>query len=620
MEKPRTIIPAILTDFRQCWRQLFVTHVIYSIVTSVLLAVLTGTALNLFLWMSGNKAVLSDQDILFFFITPAGLVTLIAFGSLEIAIFAVGYAALMTIGFHASHGHFIVYRQALFFVVERGWGILRVTVQIMVRAFMSASPFIAAGAFVFMHFLTAHDINYYLNEKPREFWIAGALIGAISAVLAIVLIRLFAGWIFALPLLLFEDVPASKALAEGKKAAAGHIKSLVWWLAGWVLASGALAATVPAITGPVGGFAVPRLVQNMGWLAFALGGLIMAGAVLGFLVSFINTSILSLLIVHLYRSAGLGNRYDIHKEGITKGQGHFAGLKMTRGLVGGACALCVLVSTAVGYDLIQRLDFEDRAQVMAHRGASAQAPENTLAAVEAAIASGAEWVEIDIQETADGKVVVIHDSDLKKIAGVDLKIWDATTEKLRSIDIGSWFSPEFKNERVPTLEQVLLACKGRIRVNIELKYYGHNDRLEERCVKTVESVDMASDIVVMSLDLKGIQKIRALRPGWKIGLLTSVTVGDPTKLDLDFLAVNANFITRALVKRSHKAGKKVFAWTVNDPVGMSTMMSRGVDGIITDEPAMAVAVLDQRKRLSPPERLLIELAAVFGMTPKYLAQ
>ena len=236
---------------------------------------------------------------------------------------------------------------------------------------------------------------------------------------------------------------------------------------------------------------------------------------------------------------------------------------------------------------------------MAHRGASSVAPENTLAAVKQAIEDGADWVEIDVQETADGEVVVMHDSDFMKLAGVDLKIWNATRTDLAEIDIGSWFDPTFKDERVPTLQDVLTECKGRIGVNIELKYYGHDDQLEQRVVDIVEALDMASNVVVMSLKADAVKKMKSLRPSWKVGLLMSVSAGGLQNIEADFVAVNASFADRRFVRSVHDVGKEVYVWTVNDAPTMSAMMSRGVDGVITDKPALARSVLELRVRLKP---------------------
>jgi glycerophosphoryl diester phosphodiesterase len=152
-------------------------------------------------------------------------------------------------------------------------------------------------------------------------------------------------------------------------------------------------------------------------------------------------------------------------------------------------------------------------------------------------------------------------------------------------------------------------------VLIELKYYGHSQRLEERVVGLVEAAGMADQVMVMSLSHEGVRKIRQLRPDWKVGLLSSVAVGNVTKLDLDFLGLNARTTSRKLVRQAHKRGVQVHVWTVNDPVDMSTMLGRGVDGLITDHPALAREVLEERADASIGEKLLIDLAGVLGKKP-----
>ena len=242
------------------------------------------------------------------------------------------------------------------------------------------------------------------------------------------------------------------------------------------------------------------------------------------------------------------------------------------------------------------------------------APENTLVAIQAAIDAGADWVEIDVQETADGEIVVIHDSDLKKVSGKPMKVSDSSISELQAVDIGSWFGPEFSDERIPSLQQVLELCKGKIGVNIELKYYGSERRLEEGVARIVEATEMQDQVLLMSLNYSGIKMMRELRPDWKVGLLSATAIGDLTSLDADFLAVAMGMASAGFVRRAHEAGKKVYVWTVNDPVSMSRMISLGVDGIITDEPEMARQVLLERKNLSSAQRLLIHTALLFGQS------
>ncbi len=288
---------------------------------------------------------------------------------------------------------------------------------------------------------------------------------------------------------------------------------------------------------------------------------------------------------------------------------------MTRPRLLAGSIVGILLAVTVGFLVMRSVRLVDQCEIIAHRGASAAAPENTMAAVKRAIEDGADWVEIDVQETADGEIVVFHDSDFMKLAGNKLRIWDATMADLKEIDIGSWFNPRFKDERVPTLAQVLQACKGKAGVNIELKYYGHDRDLEKRVIQNVEENDMASEVVIMSLKMDAVNKMKSLRPDWKVGLLMSVAAGDTSTLNVDFLAVNTRFADRSFIRSTHKNGKQVITWTVNDAPTMSIMIGRRVNGLITDEPALARTVLKQRALLSAPERLLLELAGMLGVVP-----
>ena len=119
---------------------------------------------------------------------------------------------------------------------------------------------------------------------------------------------------------------------------------------------------------------------------------------------------------------------------------------------------------------------------------------------------------------------------------------------------------------------------------------------------------MADQVALMSLSYPAIQKARAMRPDLRNGVLAATAVGDLAGLETDFLAVNLGLVTPELIRSAHAAGKDVYAWTVNDPLTMSRLISQGIDGLITDEPALARKVLADRAELSTPERLLLWLA------------
>ncbi len=465
---------------------------------------------------------------------------------------------------------------------------------------------------VYWAFLRQHDINYYLANRPPEFlWavgIAGVLVAGLGALLAIKVV----GWMLALPAVLFEDLGPRDAIRDSIADSRGHRWRLFGWIVAWLVV-GAVASTVLTWTiGLLGRLIVPQTGDTMTVVALAMGAIGFLSLVTNAALSWLSASLFALLFVRLYRDiSGPGAlARDLAEPGSL---GDRPAIRIPRKglLLGGA--LAVLASVVAAALLAHSVRLEDDTLIIAHRGAALHAPENTLASVRKAIEDSTDYIEIDVQETADGDVVVFHDSDFMKTARNPLTIWNARGADIDRIDVGSWFDPAYAAERVPTLEEVLLAARGRTRVNIELKYYGRDEDLERRVIDIVERTGMVDQVVLMSLKYDKVQKIRSLRPDWTYGLLTSVSLGDPTRFDVDFLAVNAVAATRGFVERAHRRGLDVYVWTVNDPYLMSAMMSRNVDGIITDDPGLAREVLDIRSRMDPVQRLLVGIGTEIGV-------
>ena len=614
MKEIRPLVAGAWNDFRRTWPALIATDVLYKVLAFVLLTPLVGLALRLLVSTSGTS-VLADTDILFFVLSPIGVVTLIVVGAVGLAIVALEQACLMTIGFGAGHDKRVRYSDALRYGARYAPRVLHLTLRIGARTLLIAAPFLLAGGLVYLSLLTDFDINYYLAERPPAFWTAAFLIGGILLVLAVVLVPRLIGWAFALPLLLFEAVPVRQVLSISQERVTGHRWTITVTLVGWALASTLFSALVLGMVGLVGRLVVPAVAGQMALLVLVMGGVLLLWNGANLVLSLVAASAFALLVIRLYDALAVAPQKSLDWEGADA-LGERREWRVSMKTLVGGLVVAAAVAGLVGAFFVDTIRLDADVLVIAHRGAAGAAPENTLASIERAILDGTDLVEIDVQETADGEVVVIHDSDLMKIGGVNLAIWDATYEQLQAVDVGSWFAPEFSDERVPSLQQVLELCKGRADVDIELKYYGHDDRLEERVVEIVERTGMESQIVVMSLKYDAIQKVRTLRPGWTIGLLTAKAVGDLTRLDADFLAVHAGLANPRFIKSAHAREKDVFVWTVNDPIQMATMVGRGVDGIITDEPALARTVLEQLDEMNVVERLMLEFSLWFGVVPK----
>jgi len=610
-----SVFVAALGDFMRAWPQLLATDVIYKIIAFVVLTPLVGGALRIFLSTSGS-AVVADQDILYFVLSPIGLITLVVVGTVSLAIVSLEEACLMAIGFGRLRGLHVSTADALWYGVSHTWSILVLATRILIRVLLIATPFLAAGGLLYLLLLGNHDINYYLAERPPVFLLTAGVIASLLTVMAVLVIRRLLAWSFALPLLLFEGLGPAEAMTASEHRVRGHrwivASVLVAWGAGGIL----LSALPPAVAGTVGRWTVPTFAGSMGVLVVVVGGILVLWGALNLLVTMVNSALFALLTVRLYDSFGSSDEAQLSKlkhlnRTETTNRRRISAKAVVAGL-----AVAAIATTAVGHLLVNRVRMDDDVVVIAHRGAAGRAPENTLASVAAAIEDGTDVVEIDVQETADGRVIVIHDSDFMRVGGVALNVWDGTFDEVRQIDIGSWFGAEFSDQRPPTLAEVLEMCKGKAHLDIELKYYGHDQMLEQRVVDIVELAGMTDQMVVMSLKHEAVQKMKELRPGWTVGLLTAKAVGDLTRSDADFLAVHTGIANPGFVRRAHRAGKDVYVWTVNDRINMSRMMSWGVDGLITDEPALAKEVIAERAEMSSAERLVVAAAFWIGLKPK----
>lgn len=226
--------------------------------------------------------------------------------------------------------------------------------------------------------------------------------------------------------------------------------------------------------------------------------------------------------------------------------------------------------------------------VAAHRGYSAEAPENTIPAFEAAIANLTDYVELDVQELKDGTVVVMHDSNFKRVAGLKKNVWEVEYDDIKDLDVGKWFSEEFEGTTIPTLEEVLELSKGRLKLNIEIKLNGHEKNLEKSVVELIEKYEMEDECVITSFQSKALKKVKEYNKKVKTGYVLHVAYGDFSNVEFaDALSVNYSFATQSLVNDAHNAGMEIYVWTVNTAEAINEMLERGVDMIITDDPVLA---------------------------------
>ena len=242
-----------------------------------------------------------------------------------------------------------------------------------------------------------------------------------------------------------------------------------------------------------------------------------------------------------------------------------------------------------------RLALFQNPTVMAHRGLSANAPENTLYAFSDAISVGADFIELDVQQTRDGVLVVMHDSNLKRTTGVNKDIWDVDYADIQNLDAGSWFDPAYANARIPTLEETLQFVDKRARLNIEIKPTKHgSDTLEQDVAELITQYQYTDACYVTSFSYSSLKKVKEVNPEIRTGYLMSVAYGQFYSLKYaDAFSLNKVFVTSQVVNAAHQQGKQIFAWTVNSMSEVRSLCNLHVDSIITDDPVMVQNVISR---------------------------
>lgn len=591
---------------RRCLKQLFIAHLVFIALGIIIFGPLAGLLGQFVLYLSGQD-VLADMDILYFLLTPFGVGAVILFCALMIMIVTLEAATMMIVCSANLAGRNVSTLSSLYTAAAKGLNIGSFSIRLVLRLLLIILPFLAAAGILAKLLISDHDINYYLSTTPPVFIAAAVIIGFLLLLMTFILIRKLISWSLALPLILFTNFSPAQSFNQSRQLISGHRQLVFKVFSLWTGLIFALTTAIFTVIQFTGSYFVTFFYDSIHLMIPFLGGLAIIFFVTNLLVTALTSGGFASLLTILFSTFSPDTRMDIvgSSDQTAHVQGKMPGL--TALLAAG-----VIVSIFAGKWLLNDLQSEDNVAIIAHRGAAGKAPENTVAAVKQAIKDGADWVEIDVQESKDGEVIVIHDGDFMKIAGNNLRVSEGTLEQIKEIDIGSWFAPEFSGERTPTLKEILEIVRGKAGLIIELKYYGQDQQLEQRVVNTIKEAGSIDKFSIMSLKSKGVAKIRSIQPDWTTGLLAAKAFGNLSAIDVDYLAVNMGMATSSFIKQSHSAGKQVFVWTVNDPVSMSKMISKGIDGLITDEPEMARELLHERSKMSSVERLLIHTAVILN--------
>lgn len=411
-------------------------------------------------------------------------------------------------------------------------------------------------------------------------------------VLVIVIITCFTvRWMFSLHVLLLDKQVDKRFLKRSAKVLKSHLKTVMGYFLGYGLVTLIVLALGILLLGliTIGLFSFTSFeVETSLAIVFSLG---MIGLIF---LSIISMPFSIIMMTKLYHDFSENNEpVDVKSiEGSTR-----LNKLLSNRIFIGLSSVAVLIVSYVFIE-VTILSFQDvkyDVGITAHRGSSLEAPENTMSAIVRAYENGATHVEIDVQLTKDNQIILAHDETFKRTSKHDQRPDEMTLEEIQSLDVGAWFSEDYIGEKVPTLQDVMTYCHGKMIINIEIKGSKYSPGIYSILNDLIHQNDFVKSCVITSLNYDDLIYMENLTPELKTGYIMFVALGDLEKLDVDFYSIEAGNVSEDFVSDAHQIGREVHVWTVNDMLQMEEMIGFGVDNIITDNDKVLKNLINQNK-------------------------
>lgn len=619
----RSILVDSAARLRRSPVAILVALALAELAAATVLAPLGAAAVDWIVRRSGHYAV-ANVEIVGFVLSPGGLATLVTAGIVIAVTFQLGRAAgLLAAQGRAGHG--VSGGIAAFVGAVRR--LPRVT-ELAARQFaivaLHAAPFVAALGGIAWLVLRGVDLYWLVNTRPLRLWVGVACAAPIAIVGAVHVLRRARGWSIALPLCLLGGRMPRAALGEAPALLRGRMPMVIAARVGWFVACGVGGFVLLAAVHMAAEAIMRRELGGLKSTAVAAGVVLLAYGAVATIVSLVATAG-DVLVVHSIWRLVDGSAADGSAASARRGPATSNGEPMPRARRMRLMVIAVLgaasIAAAIGVvGLLRSIQQPIHVELTAHRGAAMAAPENTLPAIRAAIALGADRIEIDAMSSADDAVVVFHDTDLRRLANDPRRVADLTFDELRTFDVGAWFDNAFAGERIPTLDEVFDATAGQTPLNIELKVArGEETALAEAVAAIVRSHGAAGGrdadrpsrraAIVTSLSPRALEAVRLADPSIPIGIIVTASIGDLRRLDVDFLSVDSRLATPDFLARAAGANLPVHVWNVRDADQLTQLALRGVAGVIAPDVATMRARLDELAKLDDIERLLLAARA-----------
>ncbi|WP_195574220.1 glycerophosphodiester phosphodiesterase [Paenibacillus sp. 1001270B_150601_E10] len=562
-------------------------ELVYKLLTIVVFLPVLSVLFNKILdW--GDFNAIANFDLLRFVFSRYGLISIVVMAPIAFLLIYTEFAVLIYIAYYGALGKTARIRAVLQQVLIRLPRVWRFGTLGTILYLLLLFPLLDVGFGASL--LPGIQIPNFITGELMK---TGSGIALLSAVGFVIFILNLVS-IYALPILVLEKSerfwPAMKKSARlFWRSKWSLIKVMIEWFLLTVIAG---LIIVGMIFGIVLFFAYESLSEV--WTGFLLSTLVSVGL---YGLSLLFTPLFISFITCLYRRYSDPNDIDpslrkLDRHSSLRGARTQLFVKRNRSKLV-TFLLAVLIAISWGITTVWNTIGEppDDFVIMAHRGDIRSGVENTMEAFEGAIRAEADLIELDLLQTKDGKLAVIHDTNLKRLAGRNVNVYDLTLEELQKIPL----SENGFIGHVPSFEEVLQVLQGRIKLNVELKIHGQEDsNYVKTFVDTVRRYQAEQDIIVQSVEYDIVQDVKDMAPDLKVGYVIFATLSPKLhSFRADFFVIEESFVNAGRIASAKLAGRPLYVWTVNSTDAVQHFYTLGVDGIITDITSDARQVINE---------------------------
>lgn len=578
-----------LLDFRRSFNKYLSFEFIYSLLSSIMFAPFLSYIFNKLLILFKSNPNLINNEVVSFGLSFNGLFGLFIIGLLVVGILFVEFGVVIIIAHKNYFKQPIYMSEALKFALRKlpkliGFGTFQLFFMLLLFI-----PLIDSTTFpTFLDLNITLTLSNFFGDSLIARLIYVAVIGC--------LLYLFLRWIFALHFIFIKDRTVWQAMKSSwKMTKYRKLRTIVPLVL--------LNIMIFAL-----GFFIVRFVSR---LADMLDSKMIGDFIGSYLLTFSSffTILLSLFLIPLniiiltriFYKFLIDSDETIHDDVIIKKSrlSHLekrvsALLSKKRSVVRVTVVVILSFIFLINYSTNEAVSYLPwNIEVAAHRGDGYHSPENSMSGIQSAIEKGVDTVEVDVAMTKDGVIVLSHDDDLMRTAGIPDKIEDLTYDELSQVDIGHLFDQAFTGEQVPTLAEVLaLTTETETQVIIDVKVDKDLEIYAERILDLIDTFDAEALSLVQSFNNGFLKVVRQMNEDIQIGQILYLSAGNLNLLDVDFYNIRQTMLTEGFIEHAKKANRDVWVWTVNDPRHIKEVLKYDIDGIVTDYPERVYQLLE----------------------------